>query len=442
MLPMQPPLSSQPSNRLNKSVPLVYGLVAFSLFASCGLPMFADNEEAVVSEEQIPFTEIPEIGAPISFQEEFPYLRMTENDDETYSVLLTVPLESGQNLIDRISDSCSFVGGEGATSTLELRAGQGVVYVGPNIVNDTTAKFKGIEDLVMARGPESDLRKIIAAVDYWFNSSPQIEIQAEVFETSSALDNERGFVHATDPLFSDAQSQTFLKTIGVSFGTSSNPSTSGTGSGMASEISLFDSSFNLGGVVQLLQQEGFVDILSQPRIVTRSGVAAEVSSVQEIPYLRVTGVSLTGANAYALESKEAGIKLIVTPTLVGADTIHMIISVEVSRLGRDFVIGADGQSNPIIAPALNTRRAIDNIYVRNGQYVVIGGLKLKSEKINESKVPFLGDIPLLGWLFSSKETSEEETIVSFVIRPVLKRRPSIEPFGDYFDPYSEDTLEE
>jgi type II secretory pathway component GspD/PulD (secretin) len=263
-----------------------------------------------------------------------------------------------------------------------------------------------------------------------------------VFETSTAIDNERGFVQSADPLFADNQAQTFLKTIGVNFGTSSNPSLSGGGLGMASEVSLFDSSFNLGGIVQVLQQEGFVDILSQPRIVTRSGVTASVSSVEEIPYLNVTTVSLTGTNAYSIGTKEAGVTLTVTPVLVGADTIHMVISVQVSRLGRDFFVGSDGQNNPISIPTLNRRTADANIYVRNGQYVVIGGLKLKSEKLNENKVPFLGDIPILGWLFSSKESSEEETSVSFVIRPVLKRRPSIEPFGDYFDPFAEENLEE
>lgn len=441
MSPMQQLPSSLLSNRLNKSMSLVYGLVAFSLIASCGLPMF-DDDAVVDSEEQIEFSDMPVVEAPMSFQEEYPYMRMTEHEDSTYSVLITVPLNSGENVIARIGDSCPYIKGEGATASVELHSKQGLVYSGPNTVKDVSAKFTEVNDILRARGNEDELRGIFSAIDYWFNSSPQIEIQAEVFETSTAIDNERGFVQSADPLFADNQAQTFLKTIGVNFGTSSNPSLSGGGLGMASEVSLFDSSFNLGGIVQVLQQEGFVDILSQPRIVTRSGVTASVSSVEEIPYLNVTTVSLTGTNAYSIGTKEAGVTLTVTPVLVGADTIHMVISVQVSRLGRDFFVGSDGQNNPISIPTLNRRTADANIYVRNGQYVVIGGLKLKSEKLNENKVPFLGDIPILGWLFSSKESSEEETSVSFVIRPVLKRRPSIEPFGDYFDPFAEENLEE
>jgi type II secretory pathway component GspD/PulD (secretin) len=441
MLPMQQLPSSLLFNRLNKSMSLVHGLVAFSLLASCGLPMF-DDEDVVDGEEQVEFSDIPVVAAPLSFQEEYPYMRMTEHDDNTYSVLITVPLDAGQNVIDRIGDSCAYVNGEDATASVELHSKQGQVYSGPNTVKDISARFTEVNDILRARGNEDELRGIFSAIDYWFNSSPQIEIQAEVFETSTAIDNERGFVQSGDPLFADSQAQTFLKTIGVNFGTSSNPSLSGGGLGLASEVSLFDSSFNLGGIVQVLQQEGFVDILSQPRIVTRSGVTASVSSVEEIPYLNVTTVSLTGTNAYSIGTKEAGVTLTVTPVLVGADTIHMVISVQVSRLGRDFFVGSDGQNNPISIPTLNRRTADANIYVRNGQYVVIGGLKLKSEKLNENKVPFLGDIPILGWLFSSKESSEEETSVSFVIRPVLKRRPSIEPFGDYFDPFAEENLQE
>ena len=442
MSPMQQLPSSLLFNRLNKSMSLVHGLVTFSLLASCGLPMF-DDEDVVDGEEQVEFSDIPVVAAPLSFQEEYPYMRMTEHDDNTYSVLITVPLDAGQNVIDRIGDSCAYVNGEDATASVELHSKQGQVYSGPNAQKDISATFKEIGDIVLARGNEDELRGIFSAIDYWFNSAPQIEIQAEVFETSTALDNARGFVQSDNPLFTDNQSQTFLKTIGVNFGTSANPSLSGSGLGLAGEVSLFDSSFNLGGIIQVLQQEGFVDILSQPRIVTRSGATASVSSTEEIPYLNVTTVSLTGANAYSVAYKQAGVTLTVTPVLVGADTIHMVISVEVSRLGREYYIGSDAQNNAISIPTVNTRSARDiHLYVRNGQYVVIGGLKLKSEKLNENKVPFLGDIPILGWLFSSKETSEEETTVSFIIRPVLKTRPSIEPFGDYFDPFAEENLEE
>jgi hypothetical protein len=207
MLPMQQLLSSLLFSRFNKSMSLVYGLVAFSLLASCGLPMFSDDD-VVDGEEQIEFSDIPVVAAPLSFQEEYPYMRMTEHEDNTYSVLITVPLNAGQNVIDRIGDSCAYVNGENATASVKLHSKQGQVYSGPNAGKDISATFKEISDIVLARGNEDDLRGIFSAIDYWFNSAPQIEIQAEVFETSTALDNERGFVQSADPLFADNQAQT------------------------------------------------------------------------------------------------------------------------------------------------------------------------------------------------------------------------------------------
>jgi type II secretory pathway component GspD/PulD (secretin) len=127
----------------------------------------------------------------------------------------------------------------------------------------------------------------------------------------------------------------------------------------------------------------------------------------------------------------------VTPFLVGVDTIHLVIDIEVSRLGQDFVIGTDGNNQQIIAPSLNTRKASTEVYVRNGSTVIIGGLKLIETRVSESRIPLLGDLPLLGFLFSSRSKEELDTTVTFMFTPKIKARPSIDPFGDVFDPFEE-----
>jgi type II secretory pathway component GspD/PulD (secretin) len=414
-------------------------LCLFAVACATELPV---QDSASTTQRSVEFTDFEENAAPLTFEEEFPYLRIKSLDDGSYSALVTIPKESGQSVESALMGFCVCLQGENPTATIETRPGGGVVYTGSNVSKAIDAKLSPVEDLLVVKGSEEDLRSIFNALDFWFNSGPQIEIQAEVFETSKGDETERGITVGDNPLFVDNQSKTFLKTIGVNLGTSSNPTLDGGGSGAVFETSVFDSSFNMNGIVQLLNKEGFVDILSQPRIVTRSGVGASVSTKEEIPFLNPTGVSFSGLNTYAVGTKNAGVELTVTPMLVGSDTIHMVIKVNVSRLGRDYVIGSDASNNQIIIPSLNTRDAHTTIYVRNGQYVVIGGLKLKSERVNESKIPFLGNIPILGWFFSSRETVDEETSVSFVIRPVLKRRPSIEPFGDYFDPFAEEELVE
>jgi len=132
-----------------------------------------------------------------------------------------------------------------------------------------------------------------------------------------------------------------------------------------------------------------------------------------------------------------GVKLRVTPFQVGVDTVHLVIFVEVSRLGNNFVVGTDGNNQQITAPSLNTRRATTEVFVRNGQTVAIGGLKLREERSSESKIPFLGDLPILGWLFSSEQKEISESNVTFLITPRLKKRASIEPIGEIFDPTEE-----
>ena len=131
----------------------------------------------------------------------------------------------------------------------------------------------------------------------------------------------------------------------------------------------------------------------------------------------------------------------VTPFLVGSDTVHLIIDVNVSRVAGTFDISATGTAS-IEAPSTTTRKAKTEVYVRNEESVVIGGMVLTGETVNESKIPLLGDLPLVGWMFSSRETTDDKTEVFFVIKPILKPRPSIEQFGDLFDPFAEEAAGE
>ena len=391
-----------------------------------------------------------EIPGPQTFEEEFPFVRIQDHGDGTYSAVLTVPIGSGTFVKERLMQTCESLKppaeGEPALATIEQLDGGGKVYDNNlDAVNrfpwkGTGGTFKPIEDLLVVRGEEQALREIFDSVDSWFNAGPQISIEAVVTENINNDSFERGMVQlAGEPLFQDSQGTAFLRSIGGSFPAEANPSTAGTGLGGAFQVGLVDSSFQLDAVLQFLQQEGLVDVVSQPRIVTRNGVTASVESVEEIPFLNVSSLSLNGAASFNISSKEVGVKMHVTPFLVGVDTIHLVIDVEISRLGQDFVIGTDGNNQQIVAPSLNTRKASTEVYVRNGTHVIIGGLKLSSERVSESKVPLLGDLPLIGWLFSSRSTEELETTVTFMFTPKVKDRPSIDRFGvgEFFDPFDQ-----
>lgn len=401
----------------------------------------------------------PEFAGPQSFEEEFPFVRITELDFDFYRAVLTAPVGSGDGIKGVLLSNCPFLADKAApapaegeepdpnlTATIEVLAKGGKVFNNDSGTQAVAPKwavgtFTDIEDLLVIEGSEDDLRVVFQSIDHWYNGGPQIEIAATVLEVLMTDDFERGIVAVSNqPIFQKTNGKTFLKAIGGSFPTSGSPSVTGSGSGGVLEIGLIDSVFQLDAAIQFLEAEGLADIVSRPSIVTRNGVPAVVESTEQIPFLNFTAVNLSGASTFKIENKEVGVKLRVTPFQIGVDTVHLVIYVEVSRLGNDFVVGTDGNNQQITAPSLNTRLATTEVYVKNGQTVAIGGLNLREERTSESKVPFLGDIPLLGWLFSSEQSEVSDSKVTFLITPRLKKRASIEPIGEIFDP-TEDSPE-
>jgi len=397
-----------------------------------------------------------EFDGPQSFEEEFPFVRITELDFDLYRAVLTAPVGSGEGIKSVLLANCDFLADKAApppadgvepdpnlTATVELVSKGGKVFNNDTGSSASAATWKvgtfvDVEDLLVFEGGEDDLRVVFQSMDHWYNSGPQIEIAATVLEVISSDDFERGIVAVSNqPIFQKTNGKTFLKAIGGSFPTTGNPGVTGSGSGGVVEVGLIDSVFQLDAAIQFLEAQGLADIVSRPSIVVRNGVPANLESVEQIPFLNVTSVNLTGASAFKIDNKEVGVKLRVTPFQVGVDTVHLVIFVEVSRLGNNFVVGTDGNNQQITAPSLNTRRATTEVFVRNGQTVAIGGLKLREERSSESKIPFLGDLPILGWLFSSEQKEISESNVTFLITPRLKKRASIEPIGEIFDPTEE-----
>ncbi|MGD9873028.1 MAG: hypothetical protein AB7T27_02040 [Kiritimatiellia bacterium] len=194
-------------------------------------------------------------------------------------------------------------------------------------------------------------------------------------------------------------------------------------------------------VLHALQQKGGSDLLSAPRITTRSGVNAQIQVVQEIIYptefesevitidREVAGGGtiqerLVTVTPGSFETRETGVILNVTPT-VGPDgyTIDLTLVPEVSELvdwiQYGSVIDTDENGNPvgynIPQPIFSSRNVTTSIVVWDGATVVMGGLIREEMVTMEDKIPVLGDIPLLGALFRSKgEMSQKRNLLIFV----------------------------
>jgi general secretion pathway protein D len=193
-------------------------------------------------------------------------------------------------------------------------------------------------------------------------------------------------------------------------------------------------------VIQALSQKGNSDLLSAPRITTRSGVNAQIQVVTEIIYpteFEVTEPSLQTSNASdggnnlvtpptvtpgSFQTREVGVILNVTPT-VGPDgyTIDLTLAPEVAELvdwlqyGSTISAGGQTFTFNIPQPVFASRNVTTSIVVWDGQTVVMGGLIREDLVKYEDKVPLLGDIPVLGRLFRSKgEFSQKKNLLIFV----------------------------
>ncbi|MGE5359421.1 MAG: pilus assembly protein N-terminal domain-containing protein [Bacteroidales bacterium] len=179
---------------------------------------------------------------------------------------------------------------------------------------------------------------------------------------------------------------------------------------------LFNSSHQLGITVRAMQNRGLLQSLAEPNLIAENGKEASFLAGGEYPYPVAQGVG--GNLTVTIVFKEYGIRLTFTPTLMGGDLVHLKVRPEVSSL--DFANSVTYQGFKI--PALATRRAETEIELQDGQTFAIAGLMNNSVASSLQKVPGIGDIPILGYLFRSKSAQKQQTELVVMITPQILRR--------------------
>jgi pilus assembly protein CpaC len=166
------------------------------------------------------------------------------------------------------------------------------------------------------------------------------------------------------------------------------------------------------GVIRALQKKGVLKLLAHPRLLSLSGEEASFLVGGEIPVPVSQSASGGGVNI-SVEWKEYGIKLDFLPTIIDTNLIRLRISPEVSTLDWTNSVAFAGFE----IPALRSRRANAVVELNSGQSVVLGGL-MSSETIETvSKVPILGSIPIIKFLFQNKRKSSTETELLIIVSP-------------------------
>lgn len=170
-----------------------------------------------------------------------------------------------------------------------------------------------------------------------------------------------------------------------------------------------------GAILTALDQDVSSNILSTPHIMTMDNEAARVNVGQEVP---ISTGEVVGANLEnpfrTIDRRDVGVQLEVTPQINDGDVVTLRIRQEVSS-----VLGpASGSVNDLI---FNTREVETTVSADSGEIIVLGGLIEEDEQVSLQKVPFLGDIPGLGYLFRSESRSKVKTNLMVFIRPTILR---------------------
>ncbi len=167
--------------------------------------------------------------------------------------------------------------------------------------------------------------------------------------------------------------------------------------------------------ISALESENRGEVISSPKVVTANQREAFIKAGEEIPYLE--GGSSGSSN---IQFKEAVLELRVTPQITPDGRVNLDLAIKQDRRGADVVFTtANGQAVGG-APAINTQEIGTQVLVDNGETIVLGGIFQHRTTVNETKVPLLGDIPFMGWLFrnTSRENTKEELLI-FVTPKIL-----------------------
>ena len=176
---------------------------------------------------------------------------------------------------------------------------------------------------------------------------------------------------------------------------------------------IFHQPSGLGAFIKMLQQRGLFRSLAEPSLLAASGDSASFLAGGEFPYPVLQGG--TASNAVTIQFKEFGIRLNFKPTITNSGMIRLEVRPEVSQL--DFANAT--QIAGFLIPSLLSRRAQTTVELADGQTFAIAGLVDNSMAKAITKVPILGDIPILGYLFKSEEFRQNRTELLVLVTPRL-----------------------
>lgn len=239
--------------------------------------------------------------------------------------------------------------------------------------------------------------------------TPQVMIEARIVETSRQFIQDFGVVWGFNAI-ADASRGTstplrFPHNASVQYGL--NLPSAGSASTLAFKFGNILDSFTLDIALDALETEGRGRILSSPKIATQNNERAEIEQGVRIPVVNTTATEIN------VEFVSASLRLAVTPQITAEGTV--ILDVQVENNSPDFVNSVGD------VPAINTQRAQTKVLIADGGTTVIGGIFTVNEGQSETGVPWFRKIPVFGWLFKTRNiTNENRELLIFITPKIMK----------------------
>ncbi|MFI4916519.1 MAG: secretin N-terminal domain-containing protein [Phycisphaerales bacterium JB060] len=261
------------------------------------------------------------------------------------------------------------------------------------------------QNAIMVLSPPEYKAAVVDLIEKLDQPGRQVLIQAVIAEVSRDDAQALGLRWSSSPINLSRTDNS------ISFVSSTTASETGV-FGNLFDTSVLNVGVDLNAVLQALDERTDVSILSRPIIFTSDNQEAEFFDGQDIPFITNAQTTDTGGTTQGFEYRAVGIQLRVRPRLTPNKDVDLRVNIELSSV-------APGQSNASGQVVVDRRETTTQLIVRSGQTLVISGILRNEDSEVVRKIPLLGDIPLLGWLFRSRETGLSSTEQLIFITPVI-----------------------
>jgi pilus assembly protein CpaC len=185
----------------------------------------------------------------------------------------------------------------------------------------------------------------------------------------------------------------------------------------ALNLLIFRPDLNLGAIIEALETKNLVEVLAEPNVLATNGKQASFLAGGQFPYPVVQGASAGGTNAVTIQFQQFGVRLNFIPTITPRGTIRLQVAPEVSSLDYSNGVTISG----FTVPGISVRNVNTEVELSEGQSFALSGLLDNRETEVFNKIPFIGDIPILGKFFQSRTRTKSNTELMVIVTPEIVR---------------------